>query len=138
MFGHSVDSKHVYLDTAVAGICTSLGLGTMQMTTGLQRLGWIDPAEEDLSGTYVTIVCVITLFATISVVTGLKVGIKALSQLGFILGCLILFLCFIMEKSYYLLDLLVQTTGFYLQWSFFQVSFFFYASPMRNANRTTI
>ncbi|KAL3786673.1 hypothetical protein ACHAWO_013333 [Cyclotella atomus] len=108
---------------AVAGICTSLGLGTMQMTTGLQRLGWIDPAEEDLSGTYVTIVCVITLFATISVVTGLKVGIKALSQLGFILGCLILFLCFIMEKSYYLLDLLVQTTGFYLQWSFFQVPF---------------
>jgi hypothetical protein len=101
-----------------------------------QRLGWIDPAKEDLSGTYITIVWVITLFATISVVTGLKVGIKALSLLGFILGCLILFLCFVMEKSYYLLDLLVQTTGFYLQWSFFQVSFF-YCSFILNDNRTT-
>jgi choline-glycine betaine transporter len=118
--GDLLDSWSIVM--TVAGICTSLGLGTMQLTTGLQRLGWI-PEKEDLSMTYVIIVWVITLFATISVVTGLKVGIKALSLLGFILGCLILFLCFVMEKSYYLMDLLVQTTGFYLQWSFFQVPF---------------
>ena len=93
------------------------------MTSGLQRLGWVDPEEDDLSGTYVIIIWVVTLFATLSVVSGLKVGIKSLSILGFVLGCLILFLCFVMEKSYYLLDLLVQTTGFYLQWSIFQVSF---------------
>ena len=108
---------------AIAGICTSLGLGAMQMAAGLQRLGWIDPEKDDLSGTYVVIIWVVTSFATVSVVTGLKVGVKVLSMLGFILGCLILFLCFVMEKSYYLLDLLVQTTGFYLQWSIFQVPF---------------
>lgn len=119
--GDLLDSWSIVM--TVAGICTSLGLGTMQLTAGLQRLGWVDPEKEDLSATYVIIVWVITLFATISVVTGLKVGIKTLSLFGFILGCLILFLCFIMEKSYYLLDLLVQTTGFYLQWSFFQVPF---------------
>ena len=93
------------------------------MTTGLQRLGWIDPEEDDLSRTYVIIIWVVTCFATVSVLTGLKGGVKVLSMLGFILGCLILFLCFVMEKSYYLLDLLVQTTGFYFQWSIFQVAF---------------
>lgn len=87
-------SNHISSFAAVAGICTSLGLGTMQLTAGLQRLGWVDPEKEDLSATYVIIVWVITLFATISVVTGLKVGIKTLSLFGFILGCLILFLCF--------------------------------------------
>jgi choline-glycine betaine transporter len=90
--GDLLDSWSIVM--TVAGICTSLGLGTMQLTAGLQRLGWVDPEKEDLSATYVIIVWVITLFATISVVTGLKVGIKTLSLFGFILGCLILFLCF--------------------------------------------
>lgn len=32
----------------VAGVCTSLGLGTIQIVTGLQRLGWVDADLEDL------------------------------------------------------------------------------------------
>ena len=97
-----------------AGVCTSLGLGTMQLATGMTRLGWIDP-NSDSTTVYVIIIWVITAFATLSVVSGLKVGIKILSLLGFGLGCLILFLSFVMEKSYFLLNLLVQTTGVYLQ-----------------------
>lgn len=107
----------------VAGVCTSLGLGTMQIATGLQRVGWVDPEKEDLMNVYIITIWVITGFATVSVVSGLKVGIKILSLAGFCLGCLILFLCFVMEKSYYLLNLVVQTTGVYLQWSIFQVPF---------------
>jgi len=34
-----------------------------------------------------------------------------------------LFLSFVMEKSYYLLNVLVQTTGVYLQWNIFQLPF---------------
>lgn len=106
----------------VAGVCTSLGLGTMQLQVGMKRLGWIDPGA-DATTVNVAIIWVITAFATISVVTGLKVGIKYLSVLGFGMGCLICFLSFVMEKSYYLLNLLVQTTGVYLQWNIFQMPF---------------
>lgn len=106
----------------VAGVCTSLGLGTMQLAAGMKLLGWIDPASDPVT-VNVAIIWVITAFATLSVVSGLKIGIKFLSMLGFGLGCLILFLSFVMEKSYYLLNLLVQTTGVYLQWSIFQLPF---------------
>ena len=107
----------------VAGVCTSLGLGTIQIVAGLQRLGWIDPNETDLTNVYVATIWIITACATASVVSGLKVGIKTLSNVAFGLGCLILFLSFVMEKTYYLLNVLVQTTGVYMQWNIFQVPF---------------
>ena len=113
----------ISLVMTVAGVCTSLGLGAIQMVAGLQRLGWVDPDREDLQMVYVALICIITLCATASVVSGLAVGIKILANIAFGLGCFILFLCFAMEKSRYILDLLFQTTGVYLQWNIFQVPF---------------
>jgi choline-glycine betaine transporter len=109
----------------VAGVCTSLGLGTIQIVSGLQRLGWVDPEREgdDLKSAQVWTIWIITLFATISVISGLSLGIKILSNIAFYLGCLILFLCFTMEKTYYLLNLIVQTAGTYMQWNIFQMPF---------------
>jgi len=118
--GDFIDAWSIVM--TVAGVCTSLGLGTMQLATGMMRLGWIDP-NANITSVYVSTIWVITAFATLSVVSGLKVGIKLLSCLGFGLGCLILFLSFVMEKSYFLLNLLVQTTGVYLQWNIFQLPF---------------
>ena len=46
-----------------------------------------------------------------------------MANIAFGLGCLILFLCFVMEKTNYLINLLVQTTGVYMQWNLFQVPF---------------
>ena len=119
--GDLIDGWSVVM--TVAGVCTSLGLGVIQITVGLQKLEWVDPAKEDLTGVYVAVIWVITALATVSVVSGLKVGIKTLSIIGFSLGCLILFLAFVMEKTYFLCNLIVQTTGVYLQWSIFQVPF---------------
>ena len=93
-------------------------------SAGLQRLGWVDPEREDLEDVYVILIWVITAVATISVVSGLSFGIKILANIAFYLGCLILFLCFVMENTKFLLNLLVQTTGSYLQWCIFQVPFF--------------
>ncbi|KAL7536083.1 hypothetical protein ACHAXR_006906 [Thalassiosira sp. AJA248-18] len=118
--GDFVDGWSIVM--TVAGVCTSLGLGVMQLATGMTRVGWIDE-NADVETVYVAIIWVITAFATLSVVSGLKVGIQILSVIGFSLGCLILFLSFVMEKSYFLLNLLVQTTGTYLQWCLFQVPF---------------
>ena len=90
---------------------------------GLQDLRWVDPEREDLLPVYVILIWVITLFATISVVSGLKNGIKILSNIGFWLGNFIMFFCFAMEKTGYLLNLVVQTTGAYLQYNIFKVPF---------------
>lgn len=118
--GDFIDAWSIVM--TVAGVCTSLGLGTIQLAAGMKKLGWIDPSSDPVT-TNVAIIWVITAFATLSVVSGLKVGIKILSVLGFGLGCLLLFLSFVMEKSYYLLNVLVQTTGVYLQWNIFQLPF---------------
>lgn len=118
--GDMIDAWSIVM--TVAGVCTSLGLGTIQLAAGMTKLGWVDPSANPVS-VYVAIIWIITLFATISVVSGLKLGIKILSITGFGLGCLILFLSFVMEKSYYLLNVLVQTTGVYLQWNIFQLPF---------------
>jgi choline-glycine betaine transporter len=96
--------------TTVAGVCTSLGLGCFQIAAGLKRVGAIDD-DLDAEGTqkvHVITIWVITVIATASVVSGLNVGIKLLSELGFSLGMLLLFLVFILDKTSYLLNLIVQ------------------------------
>lgn len=111
--------------TTVAGICTSLGLGAMQIMEGATRLGWVetDLTEDEEKRKNVLIIWVITACATISVVTGLKVGIKLLSQFGFGLGMVLLFLVLIMEKTNYLFNLTVQTVGYFFQYCIFLVPF---------------
>ena len=73
----------------------------MQITTGAKRLGWMekDLTEDEETNKQVLVIWVITLIATASVVSGLSVGIKLLSQIGFALGMVLLFLCLVMEKS---------------------------------------
>jgi hypothetical protein len=96
--------------TTVAGVCTSLGLGAFQIAAGLKRVGAIDDdlSEDKMRNVHVISIWVITLIATCSVVSGLNVGIKYLSQLGFGLGMLLLFLVLVMEKTNYILNLIVQ------------------------------
>lgn len=96
--------------TTVAGVCTSLGLGAFQIKAGLEYVGAID---EDISSEteqtiHVASIWVITMVATASVVSGLNVGIKYLSQLGFGLGMVLLMIVFILEKTNFLLNLIVQ------------------------------
>jgi len=119
--GDAIDGYSIVM--TVAGVCTSLGLGAIQIVAGLQTLGWVDPDKKDLESVFVILIWIITLAATVSVVSGISVGIKILANIAFGLGSLILFLCFVMEKSTYLTNLLVQTTGMYLQFNIFKVPF---------------
>ena len=107
----------------VAGVCTSLGLGAAQISTGAKRMGWMDEdvTGDELTDKNVIIIWSITIIATISVVSGLSVGIKLLSQVGFGLGLALLFLVLVMENTAYLFNLHVQTIGYYFQWCLFQV-----------------
>ena len=82
--GHLIDTLAVF--TTVFGLATSLGLGANQVTGGLNYLFGI-PAT-DL--TRVVLIVLITAVATGSVLTGLNVGIKRLSELNALLAVLLL------------------------------------------------
>ncbi len=76
----------------VNGVCTSVGLGVIQITAGLLRLEWINPAKPELNGVCVATIRIITSLATIFMLRGLKAGIKCLYVIGFFMGCLVVIL----------------------------------------------
>ena len=95
----------------IFGIATSLGLGANQINSGL---GYMEILEESFMST-VGIVVVITLMGLASVVLGLKVGIKILSQLNIMLCTILLAIVFLGGPTSYILDGLVQNLGSYIQ-----------------------
>ena len=95
----------------IFGIATSLGLGANQINSGL---GYMEVLEESFTST-VGIVIVITLMGLISVVLGLKVGIKILSQMNIILFIIFLSFIFLFGPTSYILDGLLQNVGSYIQ-----------------------
>ena len=95
----------------IFGIATSLGLGANQINSGL---GYMEVLEESFLST-IGIVIVITLMGLTSVILGLKVGIKRLSQLNIILCAFLLLVIFFGGPTSYILDGLVQNLGSYLQ-----------------------
>ena len=74
--GHIVDTLAVF--ATLFGLAPSLGLGSQQVAAGLNYLFGI-PAT---STTEVTIIVLITVIATVSVLSGIDVGIKRLSQIN--------------------------------------------------------
>ena len=95
----------------VFGIATSLGLGATQISAGLQ---YLDIANPSFLGT-VWIITFITILGLISVVLGLNVGIKRLSQLNMILCGCFLIIIFLFGPTRYILDGFVENVGSYIQ-----------------------
>jgi choline-glycine betaine transporter len=96
--GDAVDGFTIV--TTVAGVCTSLGLGAINIVAGFQFLGWVD---EDISQDRLTLIQNLTIWgittmATISVLSGLHHGVQLLSKVAFAIGMLLFFLIFIMVR----------------------------------------
>merc|ERR1712190_179347 len=142
------------------GVCTSLGLGVMQLDAGIERLNggrhWLgepyynnyniekwghmkddlrsiwesyrrpgdtfdDSVAASLADTMAKndqqtlLIWVITMAATTSVMCGLKYGIKTLALVCFGLGCFLMFYIWMMDDTWFLTDLFVQSVGHYIQ-----------------------
>jgi choline/carnitine/betaine transport len=107
------------------GVCTSLGLGVMQINKGLVRLDWdmyrgvagndggMAGIEQD-TDTQIVIIWCITALATVSVVSGLQNGIRRISEVCFVIGLFMMFNVLFMGDSMYILNLITQTFGYYL------------------------
>ena len=95
------------------GVCTSLGLGVLQVVGGLRRIN--NQIEETLQN-HIIAIWGITVVATASVVSGLKLGIRRLSEVCFAIGMLLMLVVFFYDDTWYMLNLYVQSCGNYLQW----------------------
>merc|ERR550532_1694121 len=122
-FGDFVDI--ITIVTIVAGLCTSLGLGAKQIVGGMQRLELLDSDldEKGLTDASTWAIAIITGCATLSVVSGLNYGIKTLSQTAFILGNFMLCTVFFLDAPWYMLNVMVQSFGYHLQY-FLELGFF--------------
>jgi len=107
--GHAVDVFAIF--GTLFGVATSLGLGVLQINTGLNELVGLEIAPS----TQLVLIAVVTAFATASVASGLDVGILRLSQLNILLSAVILAFVLAFGPTQFILANLVQATGDYLQ-----------------------
>ncbi len=105
--GHAVDIFAV-LGT-LFGVATSLGLGVIQVNSGLSYLFDIPQGV----GVQVALIAGITSLATISVVVGLDGGIRRISELNLILAVVLLLFVLLTGPTVLLLKTFVQNTGHY-------------------------
>jgi choline/glycine/proline betaine transport protein len=93
------------------GVATSLGLGAQQINAGLERVAGI---SSTLS-TQLLLVAGITAIATISVVLGVKGGIRRLARFNGLLAVGLLLFVLAVGPTLYILEAFVTTLGSYLQ-----------------------
>ncbi|MCW4384838.1 BCCT family transporter [Salinibacterium sp. SYSU T00001] len=93
------------------GVATSLGLGVLQISAGLESAGI---AESSIFAQIVIIV-VITIITIFSLVTGVKRGMKWLSNTNLVVAALLLLFVLFAGPTQFLLRDFVQSIGAYLQ-----------------------
>jgi choline/glycine/proline betaine transport protein len=118
--GHAVDAFAV-LGT-IFGLATSLGLGVIQINSGLNYLFDLRVG----TGVQVALIAGITAVATVSVFSGLDRGVRRLSELAMVLGIGLLLFVMLAGPTIHLLQALVQNTGMYVS-NVFAMTFNLYA-----------
>ena len=115
--------------TTILGVTTSLGLGTTQISSGLNYVfniyeyfelkplnenGQIEYTKEETFKIDVVIIIVITMIGLISVCLGLDKGIKKLSQINMTLATGLMLFIFAFGPTIFIIDALVQNLGSYI------------------------
>ncbi|MFC4607218.1 BCCT family transporter [Streptomyces maoxianensis] len=85
------------------GSAASLGLGTLQIGSGFQELGWM---EKVSTGLLVGIIAVLTVAFVASAVSGIEKGIQWLSNINMVLALLLVVFVFAAGPTILILDLL--------------------------------
>ena len=107
--GRSID---IFVIIAVLfGVATTLGRGTLQINSGLKELFDFSFSSAVQAG----IIVVITLLATVSVLSGLQKGIRCLSEVNIFLCIFLLLFVLIAGPTTFLFNTFIEETGRYLQ-----------------------
>jgi choline/glycine/proline betaine transport protein len=94
----------------VFGIATSLGLGVLQITAGLEHTG-IATSSTTLQ---IAVIVLVTGLATFSVVSGLDRGLKWLSNINVTFAGVLMLAVLVLGPTLFLLREFVQSLGVYL------------------------
>ncbi|MFP4648138.1 MAG: BCCT family transporter [Halorhodospira sp.] len=121
LWGDAVDILAVL--ATVFGIATTLGLGIQQLNTGVSELIGVAAGASGETAIAVTVMGI----ATISVLYGLQSGVRLISEANFWMSALVLLFFLLLGPTQYLLALIVQSTGDYLQ-NLFTLSFHTHAN----------
>lgn len=100
------------------GLATSLGFGVQQISAGLEHIFGFSFSNAGL----ILLVAIITLAATMSVVSGLDKGVKRLSEMNINLGAILLVFVLLLGPTIFILDSYFQNVGNYIG-NFFPKSF---------------
>ena len=114
--GDAIDILSIVV--VIAGVCTSLGLGTDQIAQGIYRLNEDNfdyNDEQARKEAWTAIIIGITCVACVSVVSGINYGIKTIAIVAFMLANFLLICVFFMDDAAYSLDIMVQSVGHYFQ-----------------------
>ncbi len=108
-WGHAVDV--IALVGTLFGVATSLGLGVLQISAGLDVAGIAHPDET----TQVVIILIISVFVLLSVLSGVSKGMKWLSNINLVMAGLLVVYLLVVGPTEFLLREFVQSMGFYVQ-----------------------
>ena len=109
------------------GIATSLGLGVLQINAGLNYL--LDVPQT--TTVQVVLIAVVTLIALLSVVSGLDVGIRRLSEGNLLLAVILMLFVLLVGPTEFIFRAFVQNVGTYLD-EFIERTFTLYAYEPRD------
>lgn len=123
--GKTVDFLAAF--ATIAGIATSLGMGLMSIRFGIHHLTGI---QLGTTGLVVVMLFLIAAYTT-SAASGLDRGIKYLSKTNMYLAFIVLLFFFIAGPTRFQLNLMIDSTGHYLQNFIFMT---FFADAMKTAS----
>ncbi len=107
--GRAIDVIAIF--ATLFGSATSLGLGALQITGGLDNL--FDGAGKSV-GLAILVICVLTACFVISAVTGIEKGVQFLSNANAIAAALLAFFLFVVGPTVFILSTFTESIGGYL------------------------
>lgn len=108
-FGKTIDVLAIF--ATVAGVATSLGLGTMQINSGLNYLFGVPESKT----VQIAIIVIVTCLFILSAVSGIGRGIKILSNTNMIFAGLIVVIAFLVGPKVMALGFFTEGIGNYFQ-----------------------
>ena len=106
--GHTVDIFGMFV--TLLGLVTNLGIGSMQVSSGLEYLFGMEHSNTNL----LIVILVMSTVATIAAVSGVENGIRRLSNLNILLFSGLLLFVLLNGATLHLLNGFVQNIGDYL------------------------
>lgn len=106
--GHAVDIFGMFV--TLLGLVTNLGIGSMQVSSGLEYLFGMDHSKTNL----LIVILVMATVATVAAVSGVENGIRRLSNLNIMLFSGLLIFVLLAGDTLHLLNGFVQNIGDYL------------------------